>query len=226
MPLPAPASLRILEGTGATFDPSDEHRELVTPTGAAILAASATFTRPPLSLDRVGYGVGANPAPANLLAVWLGVPVPSQGNVLLLETNIDDMAPNLLAALVDDVMEGGALDVTVVPALMKKGRPGHIVTVMATPEIGGRLTELLLRQSTTLGVRVRSADRVVAGRRIVEVTTPLGVARVKVKEIAGKAVDVAPEYEDCRRLARATGADLRDVFRIVERSGRDEVGLP
>jgi uncharacterized protein (DUF111 family) len=97
---------------------------------------------------------------------------------------------------------------------------------MATPEIGGRLTELLLRQSTTLGVRVRSADRVVAGRRIVEVTTPLGVARVKVKEIAGKAVDVAPEYEDCRRLARATGADLRDVFRIVERSGRDEVGLP
>ena len=226
MPLPAPASMRVLEGTGATFEPSAESRELVTPTGAAILAASATFTRPALALERIGYGVGANPDPANLLAVWLGEPAPAGAEVSILETNLDDMAPNLIAAAVEDLMEAGALDVTVVPALMKKGRPAHIVSVIATPELEGRLSELLLSRTTTLGLRVRRVDRVLAGRRIVDVDTPLGKARVKVKELGGKVVDAAPEFEDCRRLAKATGTDLRDVYRIVADAARRQLGLP
>ena len=225
MPLPAPASLRVLEGTGAVFQPTDETRELVTPTGAAILAATATFERPAMSLRRIGYGIGAHNAPGNALAVWIGDEVAAETGVILVETNLDDMAPNLIAALTEDLMAAGALDVTVVPALMKKGRPGHVLTVMSPPELVARLSDHLLRHSTTLGLRLTPVQRVIAGRRVIEVTTPIGSARVKVKELDGKPVDVAPEYEDCRRIARERGIDLREVMRVVAESARRQVGL-
>src|SRR6184192_2173042 len=225
MPLPAPASLRVLEGTGAVLQPSDETRELVTPTGAAILAASATFTRPAMSLRKVGYGIGSHEAPGNALAVWIGDEVFTETAVTLVETNLDDMAPNLIAALCEDLMSAGALDVAVVPAVMKKGRPGHLLTVMAPPEMVGSLTDHLLRHSTTLGVRLTHVDRVIAGRRVIEVETPLGSSRVKVKELGGRALDVAPEYEDCRRIAHERGIDLRDVMRVVTEAARRELGL-
>ena len=222
---PGPATLRILEGTGAQLIPVDQGRELVTPTGAAILAAAATFDRPAMTLDRVGYGLGAHPAPGNALAVWIGDEVETSTGVTLLETNLDDMAPNLIAALVEDLMAAGALDVTVVPALMKKGRPGHVLTVMSPPELVAALSEHVLRHSTTLGVRLRTADRVLASRRLIEVQTPLGSARAKVKEIGGAAVDVTPEYEDCRRIAREQSLDLREVMRIVDGAARRQLGL-
>jgi len=225
MPLPAPASLRVLEGTGAVFQPTDEQRELVTPTGAAILAATATFERPAMSLRRIGYGIGAHNAPGNALAVWIGDEVAAETGVILVETNLDDMAPNLIAALTEDLMAAGALDVTVVPALMKKGRPGHVLTVMSPPELVARLSDHLLRHSTTLGLRLTPVQRVIAGRMVIEVTTPIGSARVKVKELDGKPVDVAPEYEDCRRIARERGIDLREVMRVVAESARRQVGL-
>jgi uncharacterized protein (TIGR00299 family) protein len=222
MSRPGPATLRILAGTGARLLAVDRGRELVTPTGAAILATTASFERPSLTLDRVGYGLGANPAADNALAVWIGAEAAA---VTLVETNLDDMAPNLIAALVEDLMAAGALDVTVTPALMKKGRPGHVVTVMSPPELVGTLSDRLLRGSTTLGVRLREAGRVVASRRIVEVTTELGTARVKVKELGGKAVDAAPEFDDCRRIARERGIDLRDVMRIFAAEARRQLGL-
>jgi uncharacterized protein (TIGR00299 family) protein len=225
LPLPAPASVRVLAGTGAIFEETDATEELVTPTGAAILAVSAEFRRPALELQAIGYGIGARPTPGNALAVWVGVEVPAETGVTMIETNIDDMAPNVLAALVEDLMASGALDVTVTPALMKKGRLGHLVAVMAGPDLVAALTEQLLRQSSTLGVRLTPVRRVLAGRRSVEVQTELGTARVKVKELGGKVVDVAPEYEDCRRLAREHGRDLRDVMRIVGDSARRELGL-
>ncbi len=222
---PGPATLRILEGTGAQLIPTDRGRELVTPTGAAILAVAATFERPAMSLRHVGYGVGAHEAPGNALAVWVGDEVADATAVTLIETNLDDMAPNLVAALVEDLMAEGALDVTIVPALMKKGRPGHVLTVMSTPELVARLSERVLRRSTTLGVRLRRVDRVVAARRMIEVRTELGVARVKVKELGGEAVDVAPEFEDCRRIALERQMDLRDVVRIFAAAARRQVGL-
>ena len=225
MPLPAPASLRVIEGTGAVLQPTDETRELVTPTGAAILAACATFDRPAMSLRRVGYGIGSNEAPGNALAVWLGDAVATQTGVTLVETNLDDMAPNLIAALCEDLMVAGALDVAVVPALMKKGRPGHLLTVMAPPELVASLTDYLLRHSTTLGVRLTNVDRVIAGRRVIEVETSIGSARVKVKELGGRPVDVSPEYEDCRRIARERAIDLREVMRVVSEAARRELGL-
>ena len=149
-----------------------------------------------------------------------------QTGVTLLETNLDDMAPNLIAALAEDLMAAGALDVTVVPALMKKGRPGHVLTVMAPPELVASLSDLLLRHSTTLGIRLSPIQRVIAGRRVIEVMTAIGPARVKVKELDGGPVEVAPEYEDCRRISRQTGMDLREVMRVVAEAARRELGLP
>ena len=222
---PGPATLRILKDTKAVLRPADEGLELVTPTGAAILAAAASFERPAMTLSRVGYGIGAAERPGNALAVWLGDEVAQESAVTVIETNLDDMAPNLIAALTEDLMEAGALDVAVVPALMKKGRAGHLLTVMSPPALAGRLSEVILRGSTTLGLRLTPVQRVLAARRVVEVRTPVGVARVKVKELDGRAVDVAPEYEDCRRISRETGRDLREVMRIVDAVARHDLGL-
>ena len=225
MPLPGPASVRVLAGSGAVFEATPETRELVTPTGAAILAVSAKFQRPALRLRSIGYGVGSRETPGNVLAVWIGEEVGAETGVTMIETNIDDMAPNLLAALTEDLMAAGALDVTVTPALMKKGRLGHLLAVMSTPDLVGPLTELLLRRSSTLGVRLMPVQRVIADRRVIEVETPFGKARVKVKELGGTAVDASPEYEDCRRMAREHDLDLREVVRIVAEAARRELGL-
>jgi pyridinium-3,5-bisthiocarboxylic acid mononucleotide nickel chelatase len=224
MPLPAPASIRVLEGTGAIFEAIDESRELVTPTGAAILAVSASFERPALALKSIGYGIGARETPGNALAVWIGDEVKSESGVTMIETNLDDMAPNLIAALSEDLMAAGALDVSITPALMKKGRPGHLLQVMSSPELVARLSDHLLRHSTTLGMRLTPARRVVAERRILEVTTGLGTARVKVKIIGGNHVDVAPEYEDCRRISSEMGRDLREVMRLFADAAWAQLG--
>jgi uncharacterized protein (TIGR00299 family) protein len=225
MPLPAPASMRVLEATGATFQATHETRELVTPTGAAILAVSAKFARPAMSLRSIGYGIGAREVAGNALAVWIGEEIAAQTGVTLIETNIDDMAPNLIAALCEDLMAMGALDASVLPAVMKKGRPGHLLAVMAMPDAVALLTDHILRHSTTFGVRLTKADRVIAQRRLIDVQTEFGIARVKVKEIGGRAIAVAPEYEDCRRLARESGRDLATIMRVVSEAARKELPL-
>jgi uncharacterized protein (DUF111 family) len=178
-----------------------------------------------MSLQSIGYGIGSRDVPGNALAVWIGEELATQTGVTIIETNIDDMAPNLIAALCEDLMALGALDVSVIPAVMKKGRPGHVVAVIATPDTVGLITDHILRHSTTLGVRLTQSDRVVAQRRIIEVKTAFGTARAKVKELGGKPVDVAAEYEDCRRLARESGRDLGAVMHAVTEAARKELGL-
>ena len=226
MPLPAPASMRVLEGTGAVLHAVDGERELVTPTGAAILAAAARFERPAMSLRSIGYGIGARETPGNALAVWIGEEVSAAADVTVIETNLDDMAPNAIAALFEDLMAAGALDVTVAPVLMKKGRPGHLLSAISPPELVATLSALVLRHSTTLGVRMSGMQRVVAERRVIEVQTRFGSARAKIKELGGRAVDVTPEYDDCRRLSRESAATLGDVTRAVAEAARKELGLP
>lgn len=222
LPLPAPAALELLAEAGAVLEPVERSLELVTPTGAAIIAVTARFERPALRPRRIGYGAGGRDLPGNLLRVWLGetVPLASGESVTVIETNLDDMAPNLLGALAEDLLAAGALDVSVAPVLMKKGRPGHVVTVLAGDEKAEALAEQLLRSSTTLGVRLTTARRLLAERRLIEVETELGRARVKLKIVAGEVIDAAPEYEDCRRLARTSGLELREVFRIVAAAAR------
>ncbi len=221
LPLPTPAALQLLTDAGALLEPVEGGEELVTPTGAAILAVSARFERPALRPRVIGYGVGGRDRPGNLLRVWLGESSDrTEDTVTVLETNLDDMAGNMLAALVEDLMQAGALDVSIVPALMKKGRPGHLVTVLAAPDRSPAVTELLLRRSSTLGVRVSETRRVLAERQVIEVATELGRARVKVKYMDGRAVEWAPEYEDARRLARESGRELREVMRLVSEAAR------
>lgn len=224
MPLPAPASLRVLAGTGAAFEPSAAGRELVTPTGAAILAAAATFERPDLRLEAVGYGFGSHPAATNALAVWIGESTGAADTVEMLETNLDDMTPADIAALAEDLMAAGALDVTVTPTLMKKGRPGHALAVMAAAGSAAALAQLVLGRSTTLGLRVTRTPRVLAGREVISVETPLGRARVKVKRWAGS-VEVAAEHDDVRAIAAGSGRDLRSVRRVIEAAARAQLGL-
>ncbi len=225
LPLPGPAVMRVLAGTGAVLEPDPREVELVTPTGAAILAAAARFERPAMRLDRVGYGIGTRDAPGNALAVWLGEPVPEAATVDVIETHLDDLAPNLLAALAEDLLEAGALDVATAPVVMKKGRAGHRVTVIAEPSLTQQLSQLLLERSSTLGLRVTRSQRVLAGRRVISVATAYGDVRVKVKEVSGRPVDVAAEYEDARTAARRHGDDIRRVIRAAERAARDELGL-
>lgn len=221
LPLPAPAALQLLADAGALLEPVEGGLELVTPTGAAFLAVSARFERPALRPHAIGYGVGGRDRPGNLLRVWLGDSSDrTEDTVMVLETNLDDMAGNVLAAMVEDLMQAGALDVSIVPALMKKGRPGHLVTVLASPERSPEVTDLLLRRSSTLGVRVSETRRVLAERRVIEVATEIGAARVKVKYLDGQAVEWAPEYEDARRLARESGRELREVMRLVSEAAR------
>jgi pyridinium-3,5-bisthiocarboxylic acid mononucleotide nickel chelatase len=220
-PFTAPGTLRVLAGTGAVLEPDERRAELVTPTGAAILATVARFERPRLTLESVGYGLGARPQPGNAAAVWLGRTVEEAATVTVIEANLDDMAPNLLAPLTEDLLAAGALDVTLAPVLMKKGRPGQQLSVLAEPGRAEELARLVLARSTSLGVRMTPASRLIAGRRTIEVETGRGRVRVKVKELDGRPVDVAPEYEDCRRL----GGDLATVMRLAAEAARREVGL-
>jgi pyridinium-3,5-bisthiocarboxylic acid mononucleotide nickel chelatase len=217
----APGTLRVLEGTGAVLEPDQRRAELVTPTGAAILATVARFERPRLTLERVGYGIGTRPDPGNAVAVWLGQQVNEAATITVVEANLDDMPPNLLAALAEDLLAAGALDVSLTPTIMKKGRPGHILSVLAEPGPANDLARLVLARSPTLGVRLSTARRMLAGRRFIEVETGRGRVRVKVKELEGRAVDVAPEYEDCRRL----GGDIATVMRLAAEAARRELGL-
>jgi uncharacterized protein (TIGR00299 family) protein len=219
--LSAPGTLRVLEGTGAVLVPDDRRFELVTPTGAALMASLARFERPALVLERVGYGLGAREVAGNAVALWLGHRVPEAATVTVLESNIDDMPANQLAALAEDLMAAGALDVSIVPALMKKGRPGHLLRVVADPAAATALGRLVLERGTSMGVRLSRAERLLAGRRMIDVDTGAGRVRVKVKELDGRPVDVAPEYEDCRRL----GGDVRRVMREAAEVARRELGL-
>jgi uncharacterized protein (TIGR00299 family) protein len=220
-PFTAPGTLRVLAGSGATLEPDERRVELVTPTGAAILVTIARFERPRMTLEGVGYGLGARPTPGNAAAVWLGQPVEETATVSVIETNLDDMAPNLLAALSEDLLAVGALDVTITPVLMKKGRPGQQLSVLADPAQAQELARMVMARSTTLGLRITPAARLLAGRRVIEVETGMGKVHVKIKELEGRPVDVAPEYEDCRRL----GGDVALVRRLAAEAARRELGL-
>jgi uncharacterized protein (TIGR00299 family) protein len=222
--MPGPATLEILAAASAPIvpPPSMVTGELVTPTGAALLCTLATFEQPAMRLQAVGYGAGNRDLPhPNVLRVLLGEESseePRDGDgtaeetIVLLETNIDDMSPQVLGYLVDRIREEGALDVYWTSIGMKKNRPGTTLSVLCRPDDTPRFGDMLLRETTTLGVRVQSVRRFVAGRSMAEVETPFGPVRVKVKWLGGKAVAAAPEYDDCVGLAQRHDRPLRDVL--------------
>ena len=212
LPVPAPATARLL--TGAPVYAHGPTVELTTPTGAAVAAtlAKSFGPLPPMKVARTGYGAGTREFPdrPNVLRIILGEATPADEalTVSVIEANIDDLNPQVLAWSAERLMESGALDVTIEPILMKKGRPGNLLRVIAKPEDRETLAERIFAETSTLGVRVYSAERRVRARSFTEVETPYGKVRVKVSSEG----DFAPEYEDCRKLAVSSGAPLKQII--------------
>jgi pyridinium-3,5-bisthiocarboxylic acid mononucleotide nickel chelatase len=256
LPLPAPATLALLAAAGAPTLPDDTPAELVTPTGAALLASLAEFRRPPMRLLRVGYGLGARDLERpNALRVWVGTidlgletwglgsgtresgqatnltvriepqaPNPQSQAPILLETNIDDQPAEQIAYAVERLFELGALDAWLAPIQMKKGRAATLLAALVPAALEEAAVGLIMRETTTLGVRRRTVERHVCEREVVTVETPLGAARVKRKRWQGEDLNVAPEYEDCARLARGHGVPLREVYRLVLEAATERQG--
>lgn len=212
LPLPAPATLELLAAVGAPTRPAPGPGELVTPTAAALLAEFATFTQPAMTLSRIAVGAGQKDFPwPNVARLWLGEGE-SPAALVQLETNLDDMNPQLYSAVLERLLALGALDAWLTPVQMKKGRPGVVLGVLARSGDESLLVNTLLAETTTLGVRVVNIDRRhEAGRAFHSVQTPFGAVRAKVKFIEGKAAGAMPEFDDCAALARQAGVPPRRV---------------
>ncbi len=223
IPVPGPATLELLARARAPIAaPREGERfELVTPTGAALLTTLGRFERPAMRLERVGYGAGGRDTPGrpNVLRCWLGEAAGeatfAQREMRLLETNIDDMSPELFGWALERLFAAGAVDAWCTPIQMKKNRPAVMLQALCPPEAEAAVVHALLRETSTLGVRVREVRRVEAERESLSVQTPLGPARAKVKRLPGEPPRAAPEYDDCRELALQHGLPLAEVYRIV-----------
>ena len=225
LPVPSPATSALFTMADAPLVPAPGNPtwtgEMVTPTGAGIITTLAEFRQPSLRVQSVGYGLGSrNPeAYPNALGLWLGEVEPGgeSAGLRLLETNLDDSTGEILGYVQEKLMELGARDVWFTPIQMKKNRPAIMLSVIVSGGDERAAIELMMKETSTLGVRVRSISRYEAGREVRTIETSLGEARVKVKSVGGSALSASPEYEDCRRLAMETGLPLQNVYRIVQR---------
>lgn len=228
LPVPAPATLEILSRAHAPLFPSQAQGEQVTPTGAAILAALATFERPDILLERVGLGAGRKDFPwPNVARLWLGhTPADMDLPLVLLETNIDDMNPQYYGSLMAHLFEAGARDVFFTPIYMKKNRPATMVSVIARRSEEAALARILLEQTSTLGMRVQPIYRVEAEREFKQVETPYGPVTVKIKLLDGRRMQAQPEYDDCLQLAAERGVAVGEVYTAALMAGRALVDAP
>jgi uncharacterized protein (TIGR00299 family) protein len=220
-PLPAPATLEILRGLPVVADPAEV--ELVTPTGAAIAAETATFgPMPAMTVTAVGYGAGERRLPdrPNLLRGILGEAAetlaPDEDRIAVLESHLDDANPEWLGALLENLLAAGALDVGYSPLQMKKNRPGIRLTVIAPPPLAARLARLILRESSAAGVRWHETRRFKLRSEPATVATALGEAAVKLFFEGEELLRAVPEYVSCRKLASDSGRPLPEVYRLVE----------
>jgi len=215
LPIPAPATVKLLEGVPCYAGP--EGAELVTPTGAALATGlCASFgPMPAMTVRRVGYGAGSRElGHPNCLRMFLGEAaegLPAEESLALLETNVDDMNPELYEHVMEALFQAGALDVFLTPIIMKKSRPATLLSALAPPEKQAKLARVIFRETTTLGIRAREVSRYCLEREWIEVSTAWGSVRVKLGRLDGKVITAAPEYEDCKRLACETGAPLKEI---------------
>ena len=235
LPVPAPATVELLRG--APTHSSGIQRELVTPTGAAIATTLSTRYAeiPPMTLRAVGYGAGSTDLAEkpNVLRLLVGERIESEAGehwgapVTVIETNVDDMSPQIYGYLVERALAAGALDVFSTPAQMKKNRPGLLVTLLSETENASRLIDLIFRETTTIGVRTYEVRRKTLERQIVPVETPFGEVRMKVSHMNGSILNATPEYDDCQRIATQRGIPLKQVisaaaFEYQKRSQKQE----
>ena len=216
-PVPPPAVLSLLRG--APIYSTEVKGELVTPTGAAIIKAVVQEfgPLPPMLVSSIGYGAGTREYKdfPNALRVVVGEtsdrPVEDVERLVIVETNIDDMSPQVFGYVMDRAFELGALDCYFTPVQMKKNRPGTLVSILCKPAQQTSLCEMLLVETTTLGVRSYEVDRVALQRAIVTVETPYGAIDIKEASIHGRLLRAMPEYEQCRKAAQEAGVTLREV---------------
>jgi len=219
-PVPAPATLELLKGV--PVQSSSDPVELVTPTGAALLVELCTSfgPMPTLSIEKIGYGAGSrdlDKAP-NVLRAVLGEAAVSArtadetDTTAVIETNIDDMNPQLFGDVMERLLAAGALDVFLTPVQMKKNRPGTLLTVLCDRNSVDALTELILTHTTSFGVRVHEAQRRKLAREIVKVNTKYGEIEVKLGRLRGRIVARSPEFESCRRVAAEFHVGVKDVY--------------
>ncbi|NSW52841.1 MAG: nickel pincer cofactor biosynthesis protein LarC [Anaerolineae bacterium] len=217
LPIPAPATLDLLTRAGAPLRPTSAQKELVTPTGAAILAALATFERPAMHLSAVGVGAGKRQLPwANIFRLIIGETEPAApAELVVMETNIDDMNPQIFGVLMEKLFTAGALDVFSTPIQMKKNRPAVQFSIIAKRQDEHHLAEIMLRESTTFGLRVYPIYRYEAERSFTTVQTPYGAVTVKVKHLNSGNVYAAPEFDEVQRIAKEQGVPFLDVWQAA-----------
>jgi len=229
-PLPAPATLQLLKGHPVRDAASD--RELVTPTGAAIAATAARFAAmPEMCVERIGYGVGGwqlEDRP-NLLRGILGKRTGGSGlerdTVTVIESHIDDSSPEWLGSLIERLKEAGARDVSFAQLQMKKNRPGIRLTVVARPSEAEGLAQLILRESSAIGVRLYDTRRLKLRREPAMVQTSLGDAAVKLLYQGETLLRITPEHPSCERLAQSSGRPVPDIYRLVTAAANRQFGL-
>jgi uncharacterized protein (TIGR00299 family) protein len=226
-PVPAPATAELLRGA-PTYS-SGVEMELVTPTGAALLRAlDCQFgPAPAMHVSSIGYGAGTrNPAGfANVLRLNLGEADEVETGaetIWVLEAAVDDLNPQIIGYVMERAFALGALDVMGAPVSMKKSRPGTLLTILSDCEHRRTLEDLLLRETSTLGLRVREERRVVLDRKHVEVATPWGPVRIKVGSRDGVELNAAPEFEECRKIAEARDVPLKQVLETALRAYREK----
>jgi pyridinium-3,5-bisthiocarboxylic acid mononucleotide nickel chelatase len=219
LPVPAPATARLLMGK-PTYS-NGVQKELVTPTGAAIVATLCdTFgPQPAMKVSAIGYGAGTTDLESqpNVFRIMVGEvseqPVDSHGGMIrVLEANLDDMNPQIVGYVLEKALAAGALDVFVTPVQMKKNRPGTQVTILCKPEDEGKFQEMLFAETTTLGVRSHLVERRALPREFVKVATRFGDVRVKIARVDGRVQHASPEFDDCRKLAEEKNVPLREVM--------------
>jgi len=227
-PVPAPATVKLLGSTpiysGAV------QKELVTPTGALIAStyASAFGPIPAMTIERIGYGAGDrdDPTTPNVLRVLIGreAEQSSGERVTVIECEIDDMNPQIFGHVMDKLYAAGALEVFYVPVQMKKNRPGTLLTVVASPEQRTQMTDIIFRETTTIGLRHVDVDRECLERRFVTVQTPVGAVRMKIASRLGQVMNAAPEFEDCAALAAGAGLSVKEVQALAVQAYRAAAG--
>lgn len=226
LPVPAPATLELLKGVPVSQ--VDVEGEMVTPTGAAILTGIVQEFGPfpQMTVESIGYGAGKNEfAFPNVLRLLVGTTPQRLGesreSVVLLETNLDDMNPELYDHIMQALFAAGALDVYLQPIQAKKNRPGVVLSVLCHPEAAQEMSSIIFAETTTLGIRQQSMERLCLRRETIKVETPFGRVRIKVAKLGEKTTNLAPEYEDCRRLAIETKTPLKEVYAAAEAAARE-----
>ncbi len=226
-PTPSPVSIEILRSSEAIWKPTSVEGGGVTPVGAAFLATLARFDTPTMTIERVGYGFATHSySSGNGLCLYLGMlqetEPQSRGDadtdwVTVLSTNIDNMSGELLGGLMERLLTAGALDVSYTPMQMKKNRPATMLMVVCPLEKGNDLAYILLRETTTLGVRIQQVQRLKAQRTPQTINTPLGPMLIKVKHLGTHIISASPEYEECQRIAHEHDMPLADVYTVTQK---------